>query len=167
MSSLADDEANTKHNANETDSEKILRIADNANNNCIDSAQEQNEPKDNVPADGRLKKAQGFSSLFIVRFLSRCSENGKNLYRKIFDKFQLKRKSDVRKKVQDPYVDSSHSLKELESMTEDVLSNVMSYIVPDTNVFIHSLASIKTILEEGIFCSFAKYFVLFKISKYF
>ncbi|XP_031628263.1 uncharacterized protein LOC116344037 isoform X3 [Contarinia nasturtii] len=138
-----------KHRINETDSEKLVEIRKNKIHCSVDSAQKRNIDKIDKN-DGQLKEpSTGFGSLFIVRFLTRCSENGKKLYRKIFDTFQHVKPSNVCDKKVEPIVDySTLSYQKLESMTVEILSST-SYIVPDTNVFIHSLASIKTIIDEG------------------
>lgn len=48
----------------------------------------------------------------------------------------------------EPCQDSNYTFQELESMVVDVLTD-SAYIIPDTNVFIDSLASIKAIIEKG------------------
>lgn len=48
----------------------------------------------------------------------------------------------------EPCQDTNYTFQELESMAVDVLID-SAYIIPDTNVFIDSLASIKAIIEKG------------------
>ncbi|XP_031628262.1 transcriptional protein SWT1-like isoform X2 [Contarinia nasturtii] len=115
-----------KHRINETDSEKLVEIRKNKIHCSVDSAQKRNIDKIDKN-DGQLKEpSTGFGSLFI----------------------HVKPSNVCDKKVE-PIVDySTLSYQKLESMTVEILSST-SYIVPDTNVFIHSLASIKTIIDEG------------------
>lgn len=48
----------------------------------------------------------------------------------------------------EPMNDTDYSFQELESMAVDVLTE-SAYIIPDTNVFLDSLASIKSVIEKG------------------
>lgn len=48
----------------------------------------------------------------------------------------------------EPCEDSNYTFQQLESMAVDVLTE-SAYIIPDTNVFLDSLASIKTVIEKG------------------
>lgn len=48
----------------------------------------------------------------------------------------------------EPCDDANYTFQQLESMAVDVLTE-SAYIIPDTNVFIDSLASIKSVIEKG------------------
>lgn len=48
----------------------------------------------------------------------------------------------------EPCQDSNYTFQQLESMAVDVLTD-SAYIIPDTNVFLDSLASIKTVIDKG------------------
>lgn len=50
----------------------------------------------------------------------------------------------------EPCQDSNYTFQQIESMAVDVLTD-SAYIIPDTNVFLDSLASIKTIIDKGSF----------------
>lgn len=48
----------------------------------------------------------------------------------------------------EPCDDANYTFQQLESMAVDVLTE-SAYIIPDTNVFVDSLASIKSVIEKG------------------
>lgn len=48
----------------------------------------------------------------------------------------------------EPCQDSNYTFQQLESMAVDVLTD-SAYIIPDTNVFLDSLASIKIVIDKG------------------
>lgn len=48
----------------------------------------------------------------------------------------------------EPCPDSNYTFQHLESMAADVLTD-SAYIIPDTNVFLDSMASIKSVIEKG------------------
>lgn len=56
----------------------------------------------------------------------------------------------------EPCDDAHYTFQQLESMAVDVLTE-SSYIIPDTNVFIDSLASIKKIIDKGKFTEYFGY----------
>lgn len=49
----------------------------------------------------------------------------------------------------EPCEDANYTFQHLESMAVDIL-NESAYIIPDTNVFLDSLASIKSVIEKGL-----------------
>lgn len=171
----------TKNNNNNVDVDAAKSGQPNKNKNSIESDYQQGVCKQSIceshttdeipslfppknPAQNRLEMLQQQLSSNEERVVSEKNHDAVHVFRSSFgisDTKETKVSNDMDEEMMDwePSNNGSpYSFQQIEDMVVEMLTD-SAYIVPDTNVFIDSLASIKSIIEKGQF----RLFFLFPI----
>lgn len=157
----------TKNNNNNVDAETAKSSQPNKNKVSIESAYQQGVCKqsicesnttDEIPALFPLKNpAQNRLKLLQRHLSSEVSEKDHDAVHVFHSSFGI---SDIKETTISTDMDeemmdwessnngSPYSFQQIEDMVVEILTD-SAYIVPDTNVFLDSLASIKSIIEKG------------------
>lgn len=165
----------TKNNNNNVDVDAAKSSQLNKNKNSIESAYQQGVCKQSIcesnttdeipslfppknPAQNRLKLLQQQLSSNEESVMSEKNHDAVHVFHSSFgisDTKETTVSNDVDEEMMDwePSNGSPYSFQQIEDMVVEMLTD-SAYIVPDTNVFIDSLTSIKSIIKKGRFRQF-------------